>query len=227
MPIVLAVGALVAVVFRWRPARPISSLLVLGLGVLSGEPLGLLAAIAVVAWLQWDGLRRRQRRRAARAARRRARALRPSRRWAQLADAATAAGWRYAGAVAALPAGPLRERLAELQADVDATVAEAGRLARHGDQAERARREIDVALRRRPVADRDAAAVHAQVDSARRLAGVADADRRALAALLGRLEALAAETAVVSAQCAALEPGDLGDRLAAIGWRLEQSRAAV
>lgn len=194
------------------PARPLATLLVLLAGVASGRLLGLLAAVAVVALLQCGALPWR-----ARAAQRPAASHgRLARPWASLLRDAAAARDRYRETVQSLRPGPLRSRLGDLGAEVDAAVAEAHDLARHGDRVSRSCTQVEhaVAAQRRRVrhaaaGDPLVASLRAQQASAERLATAAVADRRALQLLVARLDELAAHVAELEVLAVGARPSAL------------------
>lgn len=131
------------------------------------------------------------------------------RQWALLARDAVAAGARFSSAVAGLPDGPLRATLAGAQAEVDAAVAEAQRLAVQGDRTERAHRDILAALDSQRRRHRDApgqaeiesawaAATRAQHESAERLAQASRAQLCRLQLVVARLHGLTAHALELS-----------------------------
>lgn len=198
-----------------RMVRPLACTVVMLLGLAMG-PVGLLAATAGICWVQWDGRRGAGRPRPPSASPRLGRA------WAVPLREACAAGERCHRAVATAAAGPLRDRLDDLLADVDRAVGEAERLAVRGSDIAGARREVDVALARQRRGGRAEGAIGdalaAQEASAARLRAAEDAELGRLHVLVARLQQLAAQIVELTV-LPAPEPGalaELNDEVAAL-----------
>jgi len=206
--------------------------------ILAGVPL---AAAAVVAAAVWAG-------RVALAVPRKARrvAANPAmvrEPWRSLVRQAQRAESRFDQVLADTAAGPLKDRLAEVDARVKVGVDECWRVARRGDELAAAVADLDVddlraQLRRaeaeaaghpdRPALADTATAVREQLASAERLAGVArDAQDRLtrLAAQLNEAAARAVELSLKEPDVATLQP--LGSDVEGLVGELESLRVAL
>jgi len=217
LAVLVPVGLLYLLLRQVRVVRPLACASLVLIGVAMG-PVGAVAATAAVCWLQWDGRRGIGRGRPPSGS------LRLSRTWAVPLREAHTAGERCRAAVAAAGAGPLRDRLNDLLADVDGAVAEAQRLAARGDDIARARREVDAALSRQrrgtsagsPGALGEAMAAQQASVARLRTAETGEFDRLCL--LVARLQELAAQIVELTV-LPAPEPGalaELNDEVAAL-----------
>ncbi|CAN5590068.1 hypothetical protein BH24ACT14_BH24ACT14_22680 [soil metagenome] len=217
MAVIVPLGLLYLLLRQVRVVRPLACTALLLIGVTMG-PVGAVAATAGVCWLQWDC------RRGAGRSRPQSGPPRLSRAWAGPLREAHTAGERCHAAVATAGAGPLRDRLDDLLADVDGAVAEAQRLAARGDDIARARREVDAALSRQrrgtsagsPGALGEALAAQQASVARLRTAETGEFDRLCL--LVARLHELAAQIVELTV-LPAREPGalaELNDEVAAL-----------
>jgi len=206
--------------------------------ILAGVPL---AAAAVVGGLVWAGrialaVPRKTRRTAITAT-----SVREP--WRSLVRQAQRAETRFKQVVASTDAGPLRERLAEVDARIAVGVDECWRIAQRGDELQAALSDFDVADLQSQLAHADAEAdraparvelrgtaeaLRAQLASADRLSTVArDAEDRLrrLAAQLNEAVARAVELSLQGPDLGTLQP--LGSDVDSLVGELESLRAAL
>ncbi len=218
------------------PVRPLATTVAVLAGLFMAPVLGLgglVTGLGLALWLQAGGRRPAPLRLPAGRARGRRRTVtvvepsRLRRPYSGLVTAAMAARGRFVAAVEATAAGPLREQLADMTADVDAAVLHAWHRAVSGEAAARAQAEVEAALkasRRRATvllddSQRDGEAVRVQRDSAARLAAAASVDAAEVRSVVAGLDAAAATALELSATAATATPSaldTLADRLAAL-----------
>ena len=207
-------------IFPYRPYTTMS-LIALGIAVFPLLPFAWGAAL----WLQLEG--RRQRRRQLLTLRPAAPAM-LGREWHRATRAAHAAAQRYDGAVAAMPSGPLRDRLLALRDEVRSCIGEAERLAGEGSRLDVACRDVERALSRRRRAARGQAvpnlesSLAAQQSSLSRLQAQRTHVRVRLHALIARLDQIAA----CAAEIGLCQP-DHADAPAALTEQVEALRLAI
>lgn len=206
--------------------------------ILAGAPLALAAAAGAALWAGRVALA--VPRRPARAVGDPATLRAP---WGPLVRQARRAEARFDQVVATTDAGPLRDRLAEVDARVAVGVDECWRIAQRGDELHRALAGFDLAALRDQVAEAEAraarhadrsdlaataAALRAQLASAERLAAVAqDAEDRLrrLAAQLDEAAARAVELSLQRPDAGSLQP--LGTDVEDLVGELETLRVAL
>lgn len=210
-----------------RPMRTVLLVLICTFAWPQSPLLGLVAGLLLATLLQHRWLRRRRNREPFKVA------ITPGlgRQWASLLRDAGAARDRFTSTVAAMPAGPLRDRLWHARAEVDQAVAEAQQLAERGSRTERAQRDVLTALdaqrrrgRRGPALSPDLehslqAATRAQHQSAERLGAAARRDLCQLQLVVARLHELTAhalELATATHMAELPAPCSIGDQLAAL-----------
>lgn len=159
--------------------------------------------------------------------------------WRLLVNKAQWTARRFAEAVGRTKAGPLRERLEEVQDRVDAAVREAWEVAKRGHSIDKAARAIDLSSVRAQLAAAEQAgagpdqeaivrSLRSQVESAERLAAVAEDARTRLERLNAELDesvARAVELSVSGAHDGALAP--LGTDVEGVVHELEALRQAL
>jgi hypothetical protein len=135
--------------------------------------------------------------------------------WREATQGAVQAKARYDQAVRSMPAGAIRERLTAMGADIQRSVEEVWRIARHGDQIDTARSSLatDVDLARRDLAalqarkgegelnpslERTMEALQSQIATAQRLDRVSAESRDQLRLLDARLDDLVARAIELS-----------------------------
>jgi len=204
-----------------------------GVSLVAGLPVAAAVGVGGAAWLVRvavavpAGIRWRRRRRPA--------AVDPftvGEPWRTFVLGARQTGRHYARTVAAVPAGPLSDRLGSVGVKVDTAVAEIGQIARSGHALSAARRGIDDhGLRRQLDADPDpvvADALRAQLDTAARLDATITSTRvrlEVIDAQLGQAVTRAVEIAATADTSISL--GGVDDDIAALVDEMESLRLAL
>jgi hypothetical protein len=163
--------------------------------------------------------------------------------WRSLVSRALSTERRFDDAVRQTSPGPLKDRLAEVAARVDAAVREAWAIAKRGHALDRAVRSLDITGVRQELAEAERGSrrtrrgvdqeatvrsLRSQLESAERLAGVAEEARSRLRRLNAQLDeavARAIELSLSAADVAALQP--LGSDVENLVSELESLRQAL
>lgn len=219
------------------PAGFIAAGAAAGVSLVAGLPVAAAVGVGGAAWLVRvavavpAGIRSRPRRRR----RRRPTAVDPftvGEPWRAFVLGARQTGRNYAKTVAAVPAGPLSDRLGSIGAKVDTAVAEIGQIARAGHALSAARRGIDGhGLRQQLDAGPDpvvADALRAQLDTAARLDATITATRARLEVIdaqLGQAVTRAVEIAATADTSTSL--GGVDNDIAALVDEMESLRSAL
>jgi len=160
--------------------------------------------------------------------------------WRKLTQDALAAKSQFAGAVKSTPAGPLRDRLAEIGKDIDANVDECWRAGRAGQQLSVARSRLDPVgaaaelaglgpLDSAPPGVRATAeALQSQLATAQRMDGTINATRDQLRLLNARLDDAVTRSIELSVSSAPVGQIDqVGQDVAGITQEMEALRQAL
>lgn len=150
--------------------------------------------------------------------------------WAAPVDDAREALRRYRRVMARCEAGPLRDRLEELEAEFDASVTRCRDLAQWGADAEAARNELDppgIERRARASAKQAKKAAAAQREVRGRLASVSDQAMARLALINGRLDEAVGRAVEMAARLDCDDEGDLDREAGEMAAELRLLQAAL